>query len=188
MKEKRREARRLSAAACLLSTAEKRTIHPRRLEMERLREGRGRVKRDSKIELLNLDPGCRILKETKFAHRVFHSWKPSARLSCQNVFQHECKTASPWTCGVQLLEDKLRYFRSYLEKNLTQGWYVGGFVSIKIINTMLFARVEPRRDSGAPNISHIKCLAGFNSLYTSSAGEGGSIPTELSIRRHHENT
>ena len=42
----------------------------------------------------------------------------------------------------------LRYHRSYWEGNdrsMTQGWYVGGCVSIKIINTMLRARAKPRR-------------------------------------------
>lgn len=39
MKEKRREAGRLCAAACLRSTAEKTAVHPKSTEMEGLKKG-----------------------------------------------------------------------------------------------------------------------------------------------------
>lgn len=58
----------------------------------------GRVKQDSKRELLTLDTGCTILKAAEFAHRVSYSWKPSAcplSKNCKNIFQHQCKAASP---------------------------------------------------------------------------------------------
>lgn len=87
---------RLSAAACLLSTAEKKNSPSQKNGDGGIEKRSGRVKRDSKRELLTLDPGCMILKAAEFAHRISYSWKLSALLlsqSCNN-FEHKCKAES----------------------------------------------------------------------------------------------
>lgn len=75
MKEKRREAGRLCAAACLCSAAEKRAVHPKSAEMEGLEKGvawcNGTVK-----TVTHLGPLMHDVVGADFAPMLSYSLKP----------------------------------------------------------------------------------------------------------------